>query len=602
MQSFAADGNNLLVDGEDMEATSSNLPLHSEKQHGIKKKLYKLIKIVLGGVVLVLACYIAYSISQTNNSEKLLASSVQNMDLNVGMRNEDRLQKCQGTQFKRTFPDVDYAFFGYNILKGYPLNIGHDPGFTLPIFKADYSEGLQTSDCRYFIPRGLVIVPDVSCITDFTSKTIQTRYEFIESLSISANVKASPPTKSSGGKKSKFSGEFKASGGYQDSSNELSNSKSVYILSTAECNYYFSKLMTDNAPPFSDSFLRWIHKLAATDEQQIYFNFFETYGTHFQIYTTFGARYTFEHKMKTKTFISEKRKGFNFGIFGEIFSKINVGLGFNIAKEEREKVEKISKDIETKTITVGAPPPANGDATTWASNVKESPVPMKYELESIDNLFTETYMAGLNVNYQRISLNIEKNKAEYCEYLKDLGQLDSCEIPPPGLVLKKTRLFAHFKEQKVSTNRQCIDTCLQLSDCEAITICPLCVTADLVCHMFNNVFKNDSDTSYRIRAETDKTDKEWETMMFISKINSRMIMISTTVVGAQRSSDTDTKNINTPDGCYRLCFNDEHCVAYTFHHGIENKVTRCRFFSETGITGLTKEIGTDTYFIPYGHP
>ncbi|CAG2258164.1 unnamed protein product [Mytilus edulis] len=169
----------------------------------IAVKLYKLIKIVLGGVGLVLACYIAYSISQTNeikknnekqtligsNAEKLLASSFQNMDLNVGMRNEDRLQKCQGTQFKRTFPDVDYAFFGYNILKGYPLNIGHDPGFTLPIFKADYSEGLQTSDCRYFIPRGLVIVPDVSCITDFTSKTIQTRYEFIESLSISANVK-----------------------------------------------------------------------------------------------------------------------------------------------------------------------------------------------------------------------------------------------------------------------------------------------------------------------------------------------------------------------------------------------------------------------------
>ncbi|XP_071151680.1 uncharacterized protein [Mytilus edulis] len=201
-----------------MEATSSNLSLlSSEQQHGeIKKKLYKLVKIFLGCVILGLACYISYSISQTNeikknlekqtligsDAEKLLASSVKNMDLHVGMRNEDHLRKCQGSQLKRTFPDVDYAFFGYNILKGYPLSIGHDPGFTLPIFKADYREGLQTSDCRYFIPRGLVIVPDVSCITDFTSKTIQTRYELIKSLSISASVKVSTPKISSGGKKS----------------------------------------------------------------------------------------------------------------------------------------------------------------------------------------------------------------------------------------------------------------------------------------------------------------------------------------------------------------------------------------------------------------
>ena len=518
------------------------------------------------------------------------------------MRNEDHLQKCQGTQFKRTFPDVDYAFFGYNILKGYPLAVGHDPGFTLPIFKADYREGLQTSDCRYAIPRGLVIVPDVSCITDFTSKTIQTRYELIESLSISANVKASPPT---GGKQTKFSGEFKASSGYQESSNELSTSKSVYLLSTAECNYYFSKLITHMAPPFYDYFIKWIIRLAETDDQQIYFDFFETYGTHFQIYTTFGARFTFEHKIKTKTFNTEKNNGYNFDMFGEIFAKMNIGLGFSINKEKKEQVDKLSINTKTKTITVGAPPPSNGDATTWASNVKESPVPMKYELESIGNLFTETYMSRLNVNvnYQRISLNIKKNKAEYCKYLKKLGQLDSCDTPPPGLVLKKTRLYAHFKVTTVSTNRQCNDKCLELSDCEAITICQLCKTDEKVCYMFSNFFNTFRQVpSYRIRAETDKTDEEWKTIVFISKISIKMKMFDTTVVGAQRSSDTDTKYIHTEHGCYGLCFNDEHCVAYTFHHGRENKITKCRFFSENGITGLIKEIGTVTQFIPYGHP
>ena len=38
---------------------------------------------------------------------------------------------------KKTFPDLDYALMGYNILKGFPMAIGLDPGFTQPIFKVN---------------------------------------------------------------------------------------------------------------------------------------------------------------------------------------------------------------------------------------------------------------------------------------------------------------------------------------------------------------------------------------------------------------------------------------------------------------------------------
>jgi hypothetical protein len=76
---------------------------------------------------------------------------------------------------KHSFPDIDYALLGYNILKGYPLAFGHDPGFTFPIFQADYSSQQQTADCRYSVPEGVVAIPDVSCVTSFSSKTIQNR-------------------------------------------------------------------------------------------------------------------------------------------------------------------------------------------------------------------------------------------------------------------------------------------------------------------------------------------------------------------------------------------------------------------------------------------
>ena len=53
------------------------------------------------------------------------------------------------------------------------------------------------------------------------------------------------------------------------------------------------------------------------------------------------------------------------------------------------------KSVQTSTITVGAAQPSNGDALTWASSVQENPVPIKYSLSAIHNLFTERYSKHL---------------------------------------------------------------------------------------------------------------------------------------------------------------------------------------------------------------
>jgi hypothetical protein len=54
-----------------------------------------------------------------------------------------------------TLADTDRAFeSSYDVF-------GHDPGFTFPIFQADYSSQQQTADCRYSVPEGVVAIPDV---------------------------------------------------------------------------------------------------------------------------------------------------------------------------------------------------------------------------------------------------------------------------------------------------------------------------------------------------------------------------------------------------------------------------------------------------------
>ncbi len=105
----------------------------------------------------------------------------------LGVRVDNDLQDCNGTHWKKTFPDLDYALLGYDILHGDPMT-ECDPGFTHPIFRADYSEGRQSSDCRYSIPTGLTVYPCQSCVVSFESKLIRNKQEMSKHLGASANV------------------------------------------------------------------------------------------------------------------------------------------------------------------------------------------------------------------------------------------------------------------------------------------------------------------------------------------------------------------------------------------------------------------------------
>lgn len=308
---------------------------------------------------------------------------------NIGLRSDQHLQDCHASEFKHTFPDVDYALLGYNILKGFPMAAGHDPGFTYPIFKADYSDGGQTADCRYSVPRGLVIVPDVSCVTSFSSTTVKNRYDYDKALSVSASV-------SGGG----WGVSFSASAGYKQASSEIATGESVFILSSANCHYYFSKIISDRSPMFDDVFLQWVYKLNGTSwNPELYFNFFETYGTHFPTELTFGARFTYEHKMESTSYEAKQSEGVDVAVQASYSGLFSAGGGFNMGSSQKQAASEFSMLVTTKTITVGAAPPANGDTMTWASEVKNSPVPTAYKLSSFEELFSDRFMRQLNIDY-----------------------------------------------------------------------------------------------------------------------------------------------------------------------------------------------------------
>ncbi|PVD27821.1 hypothetical protein C0Q70_12995 [Pomacea canaliculata] len=91
-------------------------------------------------------------------------------------------------QVNTRLPGVEFALYGYNSLKGCPLAPGRDRGFTLPLFSADYSAGHVITDNSYSVPRGVILAPDVSCVTSFTSEVIQTPYDLTKATAIPFNV------------------------------------------------------------------------------------------------------------------------------------------------------------------------------------------------------------------------------------------------------------------------------------------------------------------------------------------------------------------------------------------------------------------------------
>lgn len=496
------------------------------------------------------------------------------------MKNDHRLQDCQGPQLKQSFPDVDYALFGYNILRGYPLSVGHDPGFTYQIFNADYSEGRQTSDCRYSLPHGLSIVPDVSCSVSFSSTVVQNMFQLSKSLSTSASV-------SGGG----WGTSFSASVGYKHSSSQISTGESVFIISEAKCMYYFSKFLVEKPPPFSDSFLSWVYRLNNSDIEKEHYAFFDAFGTHFPTYVVFGSRFTYQYKMSSSKFRSERESGVNVAIEASYSGLFSAGGGFNMDSSQQSAAEQFSKSVETQVITVGAPPPANSDAMTWASNVKDSPVPMKYTLKPIVNLFSRNYMEALNVDFSAIAKRLKKFQYTYCNYLKTLNQLYSCASLYPGVMIENTFTYGNYWRKKQAPNKNgCPELCLEEIDCVVVTFCANCTT-DITCTMF----KSSDQVASTKKNEFSYQHATWTSIVFTEKIASLLRFHNTTVNGISQASKA-VQSIPTLIGCRNECVKDAYCVAYTFCP-CPDLIVHCQLYGSKGITNLRQNNGTNTYFI-----
>ncbi|PFX24148.1 hypothetical protein AWC38_SpisGene11292 [Stylophora pistillata] len=333
-----------------------------------------------------------------------------------GVRLDNDLQDCNGTYWKKSYPDLDFALLGYDILQGDP-NAECDPGFTHPIFKADYTERRQSADCRYSVPVGLTVYPCQSCLVSFESTLVRNKQEMSKHLGAAAKME--------GKRELKF--QFAR---YKRDVAEMSSGEYVRVISSAQCQYYRGHIDLTRPPPFHTSFIEWATKLAdprATDVDVR--QFVKYYGTHFFSDVTFGAKFIQSQKIRQAALTTPRKESISVKVQASYSGLFNIGGGFSMDSNQRNAASKFIKNIQTTTITVGSSLPSNGDVMTWAASVQSNPVPTKYTLTGIENLFTDHFTRHLSpkVNYGRLKKRLASAAYKYCQVLKMQGKVSRCK-------------------------------------------------------------------------------------------------------------------------------------------------------------------------------
>ena len=224
--------------------------------------------------------------------------------------------------------------------------------------------------------------------------------------------------------------KFSASASYKTSVSQMSSGEFLYIISQAQCHYYYSTMDITNPPPLYPGFLNWARRLAAPDAtQDDIIRFMKYYGTHFLSEAMFGARFIKKHQVSQTKYEELKKQDFSVEVQASYSGAFSIGGGFSMDKKQSDAVSNFQESVETSTITVGAAPPSNGDAMTWAATVQDNPVPTHYELSPIHNLFTEQFAKhfDFSFNFTAVRERLADASKVYCEALKKEGMVDSCE-------------------------------------------------------------------------------------------------------------------------------------------------------------------------------
>jgi len=320
--------------------------------------------------------------------------------------------QLSNTAEPEAMPNIGYLFRGYDLMYGNPLPTDgfFDPGFRQPVFTAVYTPGSLTPDQQYKQPDGTFIAScSGTCSLNFVSKEIAGTHSYQDSLEEKTSVSA-------GGWGSKFS----ASTDYKRVQKDFSSHDYVDTHSDATCCAYEATIETFLQPSLHPGFEAGLKAMPTTYDFTKYKKFIDTFGTHYVSKLTMGALFGQESSFKNTSWTKMLDQNINIKVAAS-YSAFGISASASHQHDDQKKMADTfrSYSAELHVYSVGAKPPADGTAATWAQSTLTSPAPMRTQLESLVTLVSDT----------RIKANLQTALDEYCGHLKKAGIVKTCDAP-----------------------------------------------------------------------------------------------------------------------------------------------------------------------------
>ena len=273
-----------------------------------------------------------------------------------------------------------YVGRSYDLLEGNPLSDRVDPGFEHSIFEFTYLDQEKTEDGKYLVPDGVSHRKVSSCSFSTDIQTFRGTKSYQEDLKTKATI-------SGGYKGAIIDAAFSFSSSYQNLQKSTIETNQSITHATASCEAYELSIDIFTINKLLPNFIQGVNE---SYHSKNWDKFITQFGTHFVYETVMGGRavqeiaYDFESVSKLNSLnidISLAAKA----SFAKFFA--DSSFDWNKHIEEVSYSEKLSKTISE--LYIGGEPPHNGDIRTWVDRVIENPMPIRYKVIELSELFSK---------------------------------------------------------------------------------------------------------------------------------------------------------------------------------------------------------------------
>lgn len=330
-------------------------------------------------------------------------------------------------------PDIGYLGLGYDLYMGNPLEetTAEDPGLREAVFDlTNYSQQKMTPDNRYLIPDGTEVTICTSCDFQFAAENITSVNTYQKEISFHVSIDIQPPAPAPPPSPDDSIGDFSGSVTYDQIRRETSERKVETVSATASCVVYCAGNEEFTMPKFSANFKAGLASLPVTYDEEKYFAFLNTFGTHAMKHIEMGAIYRQTSKIESESWRNLEGSHFDFqaAVQGTALSSVSPTLVSDSTKNATQLFEHFRKS--SSLFTRGSRPPKDGQVSSWMQQTFTDPAPLNYRIRDLASLIeTSQQWDGPST----VAENVRKATKAYCQELKKKGNPVQCtKEPDPG--------------------------------------------------------------------------------------------------------------------------------------------------------------------------